>query len=91
MEVTTVITYTQLRAKVAQLLGRPDIAPGTLSRWMSELGYPKGVPGRKRMWNTEDAQFISDHASYLALGYNPAESASYAKRQLQKRRASNAN
>ncbi|MEM6867545.1 MAG: hypothetical protein AAF528_04110 [Cyanobacteria bacterium P01_C01_bin.121] len=78
------LTYTELRIQLAQRLGRSDIPSATLSRWMTELGYPKGSPGKKRDWNGEDLVFIGFYASALGL-YRCSERAKrYAKNQLLK-------
>jgi hypothetical protein len=48
-------TYKELRQELSRRLGRVDMFPtGTLSRWMKDLEYPKGKPGRKRKWEEED-------------------------------------
>lgn len=87
MEVTTSLTYTQLKAKVAETLGRPSIPASTLSRWMAALGYPRGNPGRRRRWDCEDAFFIAAYGLCLSWGYTPDQSAEYAKRQIEKQRS----
>lgn len=78
------LTYTELKQQLSRRLGRPDIAPSTLSRWMATLGYPKGTPGKRRQWNGEDLVFIGFYASALDMYRCSNRAKHYAQVQLQK-------
>lgn len=84
MEVVEVFTYTELRAKLAKALSRETMPPGTLSRWMAALGYPKGQPGRRRFWDEEDLAYLTGYGQAMALNYPEEDAQDYAKSQLLK-------
>lgn len=91
MEVCADLTYTELRASLAVALGRSEVPTSTLSRWMADLKYPKGQPGKRRRWSQEDLIYIAGYGQGLAWGYGLDEAQEYAKRQLMKfREQSNA-
>jgi len=87
MEVTETFTYTELRRRLAGALGRDDVPASTLSRWMQSLGYSKGQPGRRRMWDGEDLVFIGSYAQAVSWGYIHDEAHTYASNQLEKLRS----
>ena len=87
MELTTALTYTELKAKLAEVLGRGSIPSSTLSRWMKLLDYPRGAPGRRRMWNGEDLIFIASYGQAVSWGYTHDEAHTYASNQLEKLRS----
>ena len=89
MEVCADLTYTELRARLAMSLGRSEVPTSTLSRWMADLSYPKGQPGKRRRWNQEDLIYLASYGQGLSWGYGVEESQEYAKRQLRKFRESN--
>lgn len=87
MELTTTFTYTELKAKLAEVLGRGTIPSSTLSRWMGLLDYPRGTPGRRRLWNGEDLVFIGSYGQAVSWGYTHEEAHDYAANQLEKLRS----
>ena len=87
MEVCEAFNYTELRRRLALLLGRDDIPASTLSRWMRLLNYPKGQAGRRRWWDKEDLVFISSYAQAVSWGYAHLDAHEYAQNQLEKHRS----
>lgn len=84
MEVLPTLTYTQLKSRLAEVLGRTEIPSSTLSRWMANLQYPKGSPGRRRFYDLEDFIAIGAHAEALAWGYTTEQAVNHAVSKVEK-------
>ena len=78
------LTYTELRTKLAEALGRVEVKPSTLSRWMKNLAYPPGKPGYRRTYDLEDLIALTAYGQSFELGKTKQASIDYAVSQVEK-------
>ena len=83
------LRYSQFIPMVAVRLGRDRIPSSTFSRWMRQLGYPKGKPGLTRWWDAEDLEAFVAYGQGLSLGMSRAEAKQYTDNQVNKWRENN--
>jgi len=88
-EVDTVLTYTQLKIMLAKHLNRASVPTSTLSRWMNDLGYSKGKPGKKRNWELEDLFALYCYGTALSWGYSKTQAIQHTVKQVEKWRETN--
>ena len=83
------LRYSQFIPLVANRLGRDTIPGSTFSRWMRQLGYPKGRPGLSRWWDAEDLEAFVAYGQGLSLGMSCSEAKQYTDNQVNKWREAN--
>ncbi|HEY9877067.1 MAG TPA: hypothetical protein V6D29_01365 [Leptolyngbyaceae cyanobacterium] len=84
MNANVALTYTELKSRLAEALGRVEVKPSTLSRWMKDLEYPKGQPGVKRQYDLEDLIALASYGQSFQLGMTKQKSIDYALSQVEK-------